>query len=50
MAIPLDLVATSYQNDDMVKNPSTSKFLAIFWKHVIFSFKRVEIRKISEAF
>ena len=25
-------------------------FLAVFWKHIIFNFKRVEIRKMSEVF
>ena len=25
-------------------------FLAVFWEHIIFSFERVEIRKMSEAF
>ena len=25
-------------------------FLAVFWEHVIFNFKRVEIRKMSEVF
>ena len=26
------------------------RFLAVFWEHIIFNFKRVEIRKMSEVF
>ena len=25
-------------------------FLAVFWEHIIFNFKRVESRKMSEVF
>ena len=26
------------------------RFLAVFWEHIVFNFKRVEIRKMSEVF
>ena len=29
---------------------NSEKFLAVFWEHVIFNFKKVEIRKIREVF
>ena len=25
-------------------------FLAVFWEHIIFNFKRIETRKVSEVF
>ena len=41
---------TPNRNMSAGKFVNWESFLAVFWEHIIFNFKRVDIRKISEVF